>query len=231
MIPLGDSTRRPINLPAMTLTIIGVNALFFVLELLEGEAFILHWAFVPADIMTPHGFITIFTAIFLHAGWVHFLGNMLFFWAFAPQIEDVMGPVSFLVFYLLGGVVATLTQMLVDPSSTVPSLGSSGAVAAIMGAFLVTYPSDKIRTVVILGWFVRVTFLPAVAMVGLWFATQAFSEAGALAQVQMDAVVVYLARVGGFVYGTLTCRLFETRRRRHLQELESGSVRSKGFGK
>jgi membrane associated rhomboid family serine protease len=86
----------------MTLTIIGVSTLFFMLELWGGEAFIQRWAFVPAELMTPHGFITIFTSMFLHAGWVHFLGNMLFFWAFAPQIEDVMGPVSFLIFFCWG---------------------------------------------------------------------------------------------------------------------------------
>jgi len=223
MIPLGDSTRRPIHSPIMTQIIIGVSTMVFMLELWKGEAFILRWAFVPAELMTPHGFVTIFTSIFMHAGWVHFLGNMLFFWAFAPQIEDVMGPVSFLIFYLLGGVVAALVQVLVDPTSTLPSLGASGAIAAVMGAFLVMYPRDRIRTVVILGWFVKVTFLPAVAMVGLWFATQVFSQVGAFAQVQADNSVMYLAHIGGFVYGSLTCWLFETRRRQRLQELERES--------
>jgi membrane associated rhomboid family serine protease len=157
----------------------------------------------------------------MHAGWVHFLGNMLFFWVFAPQIEDVMGPVSFLAFYLLGGVVAALVQVLVDPTSTVPSLGASGAIAAVMGAFIATYPSDRIRTAFILGWSVKVTFLPAVAMVGLWFAAQVFNKIGAFAQVQTDGSVMYLAYIGGLVYGTLTCRLFETRRRQRLQQREA----------
>jgi membrane associated rhomboid family serine protease len=157
----------------------------------------------------------------MHAGWVHFLGNMLFFWVFAPQIEDVMGPVSFLIFYLLGGVVAALTLVLVDPTSTAPNLVASGAIAAVMGAFLATYPSDRIRTAFVLGWSVKVTFLPAVAMVGAWFAAQVFSKIGAFAQVQTDGSVMYLAYVGGFVYGSLACRLFETRRRRRLQRLEA----------
>jgi membrane associated rhomboid family serine protease len=205
----------------MTQIIIGVSTLIFMLELWEGEAFILRWAFIPAELMTPHGFVTIFTSMFMHAGWVHFLGNMLFFWVFAPQVEDVMGPVSFLAFYLLGGVVATLSLVLVDPASTVPSLGASGAIAAVMGAFLATYPSDRIRTAFVLGWSVKVTFLPAVAMVGAWFAAQVFSQVGAFAQVQTDASVMYLAHIGGFVYGTLTCRLFETRRRERLERLEA----------
>ncbi len=221
MIPLGDSTRRPINFPIVTLTIIAVNAFVFVLELLGGDAFINQWSLVPADIMTPHGFITVFTSMFMHAGWEHIIGNMLFFWVFAPEIEDVMGPVSFLIFYLLGGVTATVAQVLIDPTSTVPNLGASGAIAAIMGAFLITYPRDQIRTVVLLGWFTRVTFLPAVVMMGLWFLTQLFSEVGALAQVQTDGGVAYMAHIGGFVFGALTCRLFESRRRRRFQGLES----------
>jgi len=90
MIPLGDSTRRPINLPVVTLTLIAINAVFFVLELLGGDAFINYWSLVPAGILTPHGLITIFTSMFMHAGWEHILGNMVFFRVFAPEIEDVM---------------------------------------------------------------------------------------------------------------------------------------------
>jgi len=224
MIPLEDSTRRPINFPIVTLTLIAVNVFVFVLELSGGEAFINTWSLVPANIMTPHGFITIFTSMFMHAGWEHILGNMLFFWVFAPQIEDVMGSVSFLIFYLLGGVAATVAQVAIDPTSTVPILGASGAIAAVMGAFLITYPRDQIRTVVFLGRFMRITFLPAVVMVGLWFLSQLFSEVGALSQVQADGGVAYVAHIGGFVFGALTCRLFESRRRRRLQGLEQGST-------
>ena len=221
MIPLGDASRRPINFPIMTSAIITVNAFVFVLELLGGDAFINYWSLVPANIMTPHGLITIFTTMFMHAGWEHIIGNMLFFWVFGPEIEDVMGSLPFLIFYLLGGIAATVAQALIDPTSTIPNLGASGAIAAVMGAFLITYPRDKIRTVVFLGWFGRVTFLPAVVMVGLWFLTQLFSEAGALAQVQADSSgVAYIAHICGFIFGMLTCRLFESRRRRRLQELE-----------
>jgi membrane associated rhomboid family serine protease len=221
MIPLGDASRRTINFPIMTLTIIAVNAFVFILELMGGDQFINYWSLVPANIMTAHGFITIFTSMFMHAGWEHILGNMLFFWVFGPEIEDVMGPLPYLIFYLLGGVAATLAQVLIDPSSTVPNLGASGAIAAVMGAFLITYPRDQIRTVVFLGWFTRVTFLPAIAMVGLWFLTQLFSEVGALAQVQTGGGVAYMAHIGGFVFGMLTCRLFESRRRRSLEGLEA----------
>jgi membrane associated rhomboid family serine protease len=102
----------------------------------------------------------------------------------------------------------------------VPNLGASGAIACVIGAFMVTYPRDKIRTVVIIGWFVQVTFIPAIVMVGLWFLTQLFSEVGALAQVQAGGGVAYMAHIGGFIFGMLTCQLFESRKLRRLEGLE-----------
>jgi len=222
MIPLGDSSRRSINFPIMTLAIIAANGFVFLLELLGGDAFINRWSLVPATIAAGRDWITILTSMFMHAGWEHILGNMLFFWVFGPEIEDVMGPLPFLIFYLLGGCAATAAQVLIDPTSTIPNLGASGAIAAVMGIFLITYPRDRIRTVVFLGWFGRVTFLPAVLMVGLWFLTQLFSEVGALAQVQADSSgVAYMAHIGGFVFGMLAGRLFESRRRRRMQGLDA----------
>ena len=220
MIPLGDASRRTISFPITTLAIIAVNALIFLLELAGGDPFINHWSLVPAHIAAGQDWITILTSMFMHAGWEHILGNMLFFWVFAPEIEDVMGSLPFLIFYLLGGLAATAAQVLVDPSSTIPNLGASGAIAAVLGIFLVTYPRDQIRTVVFLGWFTRVTFLPAILMVGLWFLTQVFSEVGALAAVSTSGGVAYMAHIGGFAFGLLFGRLFESRRRRRLLGLE-----------
>jgi membrane associated rhomboid family serine protease len=220
MIPLGDASRRPINFPIMTLSIIVMNVFVFTLELAGGEQFINDWSLVPANILTPHGLVSIFTSMFMHAGWEHIIGNMLFFWVFGPQIEDVMGPLPFLVYYLLGGVAATVAQVAIDPTSTVSLVGASGAIAAVMGGFMVTYPRDKIRTVIIMGWFSRVTFLPAAVMVGLWFVTQLFSGIGALTQVQAEGGVAYMAHIGGFIFGMLTVRLFESRRMRRLKGLE-----------
>jgi len=220
MIPLSDSTRRPVNFPIVTLAIIAVNAFVFVLELLGGDAFILRWSLLPAHITTGHGVITIFTSMFMHAGWEHIIGNMVFFWAFAPEMEDTMGSLRFLLFYLLGGLLSALAQVAVNPASTIPSLGASGAIAAVMGAFVVTYPRDRIRTVLFFGFFVRVAYVPAVLLMGLWFLTQLFSGVGALAQVQTGGGVAYMAHIGGFVFGTLTGRLFETSRRRHPQQLK-----------
>ena len=220
MIPLGDESRRPIHFPSMTLAIIGVNVVVFILELIGGDDFINYWSLVPANIMTQHGIITIFTSMFMHAGWEHIIGNMVFFWAFGPEIEDVMGSGRFLIFYLLGGLAATFAQVIVDPASTIPNLGASGAIAAVMGAFLVTYPRDKIRTVILIGWFARVTFIPAALMVGLWFLSQLFNGVGALAQVDTGGGVAYMAHIGGFIFGMLACRMFESRRLRRLEGLE-----------
>ncbi len=221
MIPLGDSTRRPIKFPIVTLSIVAVNVFVFSLELAGGDSFINYWSLVPANIWTMHGLMTVFTSMFMHAGWEHIIGNMIFFWAFGPQIEDAMGSLAYLFFYLLGGVAATVAQVWIDPTSTIPNLGASGAIAAVMGAFLVTYPRDQIRTVIFFGWFGRVTFIPAIVMVGLWFLSQLFSEVGALAQVQADSGgVAYMAHIGGFIFGRLACRLFEFRRRSNLQSYD-----------
>jgi hypothetical protein len=138
MVPLGDATRRPARVPLVTALIIFVNALVFVLELMRGETFVMQWSAVPAQIVSGHHWITILTAMFMHGSWSHIIGNMIFLWAFAPEIEDAMGRGRYLVFYLAGGLVAMLAQVLADPHSTVPNLGASGAIAAVMGAFLVT---------------------------------------------------------------------------------------------
>ncbi len=210
MIPLGDASRRPIRFPIATVTIIALNVFVFMLELAGGDDFILRWSMVPANILAGKHLETILTSMFLHEGWEHIIGNMVFFWAFGPEIEDSMGSGRYLVFYLLGGLAATFAQFIVAPTSTVPNLGASGAIAAVMGAFLVTYPRDQIRTVVIFGWFVRVTVIPAVLLIGLWIATQFFSEIGSL--MTADAAsggVAYMAHIGGFAFGALTARLFE----------------------
>jgi membrane associated rhomboid family serine protease len=220
MIPLGDADRRPLRFPLVTTAIIVLNVLAFLLELAGGDGFINRWSLVPADIVAGRNWITILTAMFMHAGWMHIIGNMLFFWVFGPEIEDVMGPVRYLAFYLLGGLAATLAQIVIDPASTVPNLGASGAIAGVLGIFLITYPRDRIRTVLLFGWFSQITFVPAIVLVGIWFLTQVLDEVGALVQTQSGGVA-YMAHVGGFLFGVLFGRLFETRQRRLEQRLES----------
>jgi membrane associated rhomboid family serine protease len=157
--------------------IIAANALAFVLELGGGEAFIYHWSLIPANIVAGRTWLTILTSLFMHAGWAHILGNMLFLWVFGPEIEDVMGPVRYLIFYLM------------------------------------------IRTILLIFYFIRITLIPAVVLVGFWFLLQLFSEVGALATTQTGGVA-YMAHIGGFIFGMVTARLFETRQRRAEQGLE-----------
>jgi membrane associated rhomboid family serine protease len=140
---------------------------------------------------------------------------MIFLWAFGPEIEDVMNPLRYFIFYIAGGFVAMMAQVAVSPGSTVPSLGASGAIAAVMGAFLVTYPRDRIKALLVIFIFVRVTFIPAVVLIGVWFLMQLFSF-GSVANVQAGGVA-YMAHIGGMVFGALTARLFEDRDRLALQ--------------
>jgi membrane associated rhomboid family serine protease len=208
MIPLRDVSRRPFHFPVVTSLIVGINVAAFILELVGGETFIKQWSMVPADIVAGHNWITIFSAMFLHAGLLHISGNMFFLWVFGPEIEDVMGAGRYLSFYVLGGLAATFAQIIVDPSSTIPNLGASGAIAAVMGAFIITYPRDRIRTVLFIGWFVRVTFIPAMFLIGFWFLIQLFSEVGSLVEVQRGGVA-YMAHIGGFIFGIVAARIFE----------------------
>ena len=211
MIPLEDESRRPSQFPIVTASIIALNALVFILELAGGDAFVTRWCIVPADFTSGHHLITILTSMFMHASWSHIIGNMVFLWAFGPEIEDAMNPWRYLTFYLVGGVVAMVAQVAADPTSTIPNLGASGAIAAVMGAFLVTYPRDRIRTVLFFGWFARITFVPAALLIGLWFLVQLL-DFGVIADVQSGGVA-YLAHIGGIIFGAVTARLFEDPRR------------------
>lgn len=187
--------------------IIITNVFVFLLELANGDTFVRQWSLVPVDVVAGRHLITFLTAMFLHGSWSHILGNMVFLWAFGPEIEDAMSPGRYLVFYLAGGVVSMLGQILAGPGSTVPTLGASGAIAAVMGAFLITYPRDKIRTVLLIGFFVTVTFVPAFLLIGLWFLIQLVSI-GSVATMATGGVA-YAAHVGGVVFGAVTARLFE----------------------
>ena len=206
LIPITDASRRPTRVPVVTATLIGLNALMFVFELAGGESFVRRWSVTPADIVAGRHWITILTAMFMHGSWSHIIGNMIFLWAFGPEVEDLMGRGRYLAFYLLGGLVAALAQVAAAPDSTVPNLGASGAIAAVMGAFLVTYPRDQIKAILFIFIFVRITFIPASLLIGFWFITQLF-HAGAVARVETGGVA-YLAHIAGFIYGVVIARLF-----------------------
>ena len=210
LIPLSDASRRPVRMPIVTGAIVLVNVIVFILELTRGDAFVTQWSAVPAQITSGHNWITILTAMFMHGSWSHIIGNMVFLWAFGPEIEDAMGRGRYLAFYLIGGLVAMVAQIAGGPHSIVPNLGASGAIAAVMGAFIVTYPRDQIKSLLFIFVFFRITFIPAALLIGFWFLIQ-LVHAGAVAQVQTGGVA-YSAHVGGFIFGAATARLFESRR-------------------
>ena len=211
-IPLTDASRRPVHFPIVTVLIILTNVFVFFLELAGGQPFVSKWAAIPANITGGHQWITILTAMFMHGSWLHIIGNMIYLWAFGPEIEDAMNPFRYLIFYLLGGLAAMLAQIAANPNSTVPNLGASGAIAAVMGAFLVTYPRDKIKSLLIILIFVQVTMIPAALLIGFWFLMQLFSV-GAVAHTVQTGGVAYLAHIGGIIFGVITARLFEDSRR------------------
>jgi rhomboid family protein len=225
VFPFIDTAPRT-SRPVVVFGLIAANVLVFLwMQSLPPrmlEATLVHYALIPARYtdprlalsvgLNPSDWTPMLTDMFMHGGWMHIIGNMVFFWAFGPEIEDAMGPFRYLAFYLLSGLVASVAQIAAGPTSTVPNLGASGAIAGVMGAFLITYPRDEIRTLLIIGWFIRLTVLPASLLIGLWFLIQLFSGIGSIASVQSGGVA-YMAHVGGFIFGIVAARLFENRLR------------------
>ena len=211
LIPLGDASRPARRATPITVLIIAANVLVFLLELYGGDRFVYTWSAVPAHIIYGHRAITLLTSMFMHAGFLHIIGNMIYLWAFGPAIEQAMGSFRFLLFYLAGGLVAMLAQVAADPFSGIPILGASGAIAAVMGAFIVTFPRDRIRTLVWFLIFFGITYIPAVFLIGFWFLIQLFN-AGSVAHVKTGGVA-YLAHIAGFLFGTIAGRFVERRRR------------------
>jgi membrane associated rhomboid family serine protease len=211
VIPLGDASRRPRAAAGVTLLLIAINVWVFFQELTNGDRFVRTWSVIPYRVTHGHHSITLLTSMFMHASWMHIIGNMVFLWAFGPAMEDVMGHLRYLIFYLAGGIIAMGAQVLGDPNSHIPALGASGAIAAVMGAFIVTFPRDRIRTLLFIFIFIRITFIPAVLLIGFWFLLQVF-DFGVVAQAHTGGVA-YLAHIGGFLFGVVLGRLFVNEKR------------------
>jgi membrane associated rhomboid family serine protease len=157
---------------------------------------------------------TIFSSMFMHASIIHIGGNMLFLWIFGNNVEDAMGPVKYFLFYIVGGLAALGLQVAISPSSTAPTLGASGAIAAVLGGYILIYPRARVLTLVVIVFFFTVIELPAIVMLGIWFAEQAvFGAANLTDPAGSGGGVAYFAHVGGFVFGLLTVRLLATRRK------------------
>jgi membrane associated rhomboid family serine protease len=164
-------------------------------------------------------YFTIVSSMFLHGGWFHLIGNMMFLWVFGNNIEDSMGHVKFVLFYLISGIAAALAQMTVNPDSTIPMVGASGAVSGVLGGYILLYPHARVYTLLFLGFFVTTIQLKAWVMLGYWIALQVLGGLPALAGANRGGGVAFFAHIGGFVAGLVFVKLFETRehreRRRH----------------
>jgi len=199
MFPIGDDNTSRRTVPLVTYALIALNVLFFFVELTGGDAFIGEWAFVPARFLAnPLGdTLTLFTSMFMHAGWVHLGGNMLYLWIFGDNVEDRFGHIKFTIFYLLCGLAATFAQLAFSLESNVPNLGASGAIAGVLGAYILLFPQGKVR--VLQGQ--RVIQVPALIVIGLWIVLQLFSGIGSIASTAQSGGVAYMAHIGGFVAG------------------------------
>lgn len=217
MIPIRDQipTRRT---PIVNYVLIAINILVFAAMWLAGsqqEALVYQFAMIPSNFsngIDAGDVLDIFSSMFMHAGLAHIGGNMLYLWIFGDNVEDRLGSGRYLLFYLFGGVVASLAHLLTNPGSQIPTVGASGAIAAVLGAYLVMYPQSKILTFIPLGYFMRLTVVPAVFVLGLWFVLQFFSGVLSLGGPDVGGVAFW-AHIGGFVVGVILAKLLPTMRR------------------
>ena len=217
MIPIRDElpTRR---VPVVNYALIAVNILVYGLLALAGpaqEALVYQFALIPAQFTTgPNlgNIADIFTSMFMHAGLLHLGGNMLYLWIFGDNVEDSMGSGKYLSFYLVGGLVASLTHILTNPYSEIPTVGASGAIAAVLGAYLVLYPQSHVMTFIPLGNYMRLTTVPAALVLGLWFVLQLFNGLLSLGGPDVGGVAFW-AHAGGFVAGRVRAKLLANQRR------------------
>lgn len=206
IFPIGDDQIKNGHKPIFSYTFIGLNILIFLLEIsLSPEMlseFIATYGSIPLEIGKGQDLYTLFTNMFLHGGWMHLIGNMVFLWVFADNIEATIGNVNFLIFYIAGGVIATLTHFAFNMTSVVPAVGASGAIAAILGAYIVMFPKSKIKVLVI--YFFRSFMVPAFAFLGIWIIQQLFSGIGSMASTtETSGGTAWWAHIGGFIFGLL----------------------------
>lgn len=205
MFPIGDENRRDHITPVVNYLLIVINVAVFLYQIQLGsegaiQEFINRYGVIPLEIAGRQDLFTLLTSMFMHGGWAHIIGNMLFLWIFGDNVEDAFGHVGYLVFYLLTGLAASAAHIILNPGSQIPSVGASGAISGVLGAYLIFYGSNPIR--VLIGWFV--TVVPAWVMIGLWAVQQFISTYGSIARTdQTTGGVAYAAHAGGFVAGLL----------------------------
>ena len=207
MIPIRDENPTH-SVPIVTYVLIVVNIVVFIIQTMLGsynEQFIYQFALIPSDASSFNSLeslANIFSSMFMHAGLAHIGGNMLYLWIFGDNVEDRLGSVKYLLFYVIGGVIASITHIYTNPASSIPTVGASGAIAAVLGAYLVLYPQQKVLTLIPLGFWMRITMVPAFLVLGLWFVLQLFSGVMSLGGPDVGGVAFW-AHIGGFITGVL----------------------------
>jgi membrane associated rhomboid family serine protease len=218
MIPLRDD-RPPRTFAFATAALVALNALVFWHELSLGspgrlDAFVASFALTPADLTrapSPDTYRTIITSMFLHGGWAHILGNMLFLWIFGRNVEDSIGHFKFVIFYLLCGVAAAAAQVALSPDSTVPMIGASGAISGVLGAYLLLFPRARVLVLFPIWIFWRVFYVPAILFLVFWFGVQLLSGLAVINNRDISGGVAFWAHVGGFVAGMFLIPVFKKR--------------------
>ena len=220
MIPLRDDNPTEIT-PVVTVGLIIACALVFlyqaILGMASGEAFVYQYGAIPAvvfayaEIPVEFGavspYTSLITSMFLHGGWMHLIGNMLYLWIFGNNIEDVMGHGRFLIFYALCGIVAALSHAATDPLSVIPMVGASGAISGVLGAYLLLYPRARVLVFIPLGFISQMIYVPAAIVLGLWFVIQVVS--GGMSLGAEGGGVAFFAHIGGFVAGIVLIGFFK----------------------
>lgn len=211
LFPIGDDNSTKRSVSVVTYGLIALNLLFFFVEMSGGEPFIQRWSVVPRRLVGDPGgdFVTVFTSMFMHGGWMHLLGNMLYLWIFGDNVEDNFGHLKFLIFYLLCGIAATVAQVAVNANSNVPNLGASGAISGVLGAYILLFPKGQVRVLMGRG----IVNMPAFVVLGLWILLQFINGFGSITNSAETGGVAYMAHVGGFIAGIILTFLFRGRQR------------------
>lgn len=213
MFPIGDDEVRGRGFWIVNLLLIIANVAIFLFEVsldpAASQDFITRWGAIPTLILQGSSTITLFTSMFLHGGWLHLIGNMIYLWVFGDNIEAVFGNLGYLIFYLAGGLAATAAHIFFNPDSSIPSVGASGAISAVLGAYIVMFPRSQVRTFIFLGLWSTITRVSAVVFLGIWFIMQLFSGVTSIGSTAQAGGVAVWAHIGGFVFGVVLGFLFK----------------------
>lgn len=205
MMPLTDDNRGRRTTPIVTWVLIAINVVVFLYEVVLSEAslarFLTDYGIIPQEISNGEGYLALITSMFLHGGWLHLFGNMLFLWIFGDNVEDIMGHARYLVFYLLTGIAAGLIQVATNPESTIPLIGASGAISGLLAAYVVCFPHGRIMTAIVFGFFITTIMVPAWMMIGYWIVLQVIQGAMSLGIDPDTGGVAWFAHIGGFAAG------------------------------